>query len=103
MRVIKEIMDDMMDELADAEHRIKRAAELKPLYPEISRRESEIAAQELTHADKDHSSITELIGEYKRTKGDPPDYMLEYWNSEHDRYMEKYAQVKCMIDVFGNG
>lgn len=101
MRVIKEIIDDMMAELSDAKHRIKRAAELKPLYPEISRRESEIAAQELTHAEMDHNSITELISEFKRTKGDPPAYMLEFWNLEHNRYIEKYAQVRCMIDAFG--
>lgn len=100
MKIIKEIIDDMMNEVDDAEHRIKRAAEFKPLYPEISRRESDIAVQELTHADKDHCSVTELIEEYKKTKGTPPAYMLEFWKNEHDEYMERYARVKSMIDMF---
>lgn len=100
MKAIKEITDDMLEEIHDAKHRIKRAMEFKPLYPEIARRESEIAAQELTHAEKDHASAVELIEVYKKTKGDPPEYMLEFWRERHEHYMEKFAHVKCMIDMF---
>ena len=100
MKAIKEITDDMLEELHDAKHRIKRAMEFKPLYPDIARRESEIAAQELTHSEKDHASAVELIEAYKKSKGDPPEYMLEFWKEKHEHYMEKYAHVKCMIELF---
>lgn len=100
MKAIKEITDDMLEEIHDAKHRIKRAMEFKPLYPEIARRESEIAAQELTHAEKDHASAVELIEVYKKTKGDPPEYMLEFWRERHEHYMEKFAHVRYMIDMF---
>lgn len=100
MRAIKEITDDMLEEIHDAKHRIKRAMEFKPLYPDIARRESKIAAQELTHAEKDHASVMELIEAYEKTKGDPPEYMLEFWREKHEHYMEKFAHVKCMIDTF---
>lgn len=100
MKAIKEITDDMLEELHDAKHRIKRAMEFKPLYPDIARRESEIAAQELTHSEKDHASVVELIEAYKKSKGDPPEYMLEFWKEKHEHYMKKYARVKCMIELF---
>lgn len=100
MRIINEIKDDMMEEIHDANHRIERAMELKPLYPDIAAREKDIAEQELTHAEKDHKSIMELIEEYKKTKGEPPAYMLEFWNEQHKRYMEKFAHVKYMVDMF---
>lgn len=100
MKIIKEITDDMLEEIHDAKHRIERAMEFKPLYPDIARRESEIAAQELTHAEKDHASVVELIENYKKTKDDPPEYMLEYWNEKHKRYIDKYARVKCMIEEY---
>ena len=90
----------MLEEIHDAKHRIKRAMEFKPLYPDIARRESEIAAQELTHSEKDHASAVELIEAYKKSKGDPPEYMLEFWKEKHEHYMEKYAHVKCMIELF---
>lgn len=100
MKVIKKITDDMLGEIHDAKHRIKRAVEFKPLYPDIAQRESEIAAQELTHAEKDHKSAVELIEAYKKAKGDPPEYMLEFWKEMHEEFMEKYARVKRMIELF---
>ena len=75
MKLISEIIEDMMEEVHDAKHRIERAGELKPLYPDIARRESEIAEQELVHAEKDHKSVVEIIEEYKKAKGDPPEYV----------------------------
>lgn len=100
MKIIKKITDDMLEEIHDAKHRIERAMEFKPLYPDIARRESEIAVQELTHAEKDHASVVEFIENYKKTKDDPPEYMLEYWNEKHKRYIDKYARVKCMIEEY---
>lgn len=100
MKLIKDITDDMMGEIHDAKHRAERAMEFKPLYPDIAQREIDIAAQELTHAEKDHKSVMELIEEYKKNKGEPPEYMMEYWNEKHEDFMEKYARVKCMIELF---
>lgn len=100
MKLIKDITNDMMEEIHDAKHRIKRAMELKPLYPDIAQRESEIAAQELVHAEKDHKSAVEMIEEFKKTKGEPPEYMMESWEEKHEDFMEKYARAKCMIELF---
>ncbi|MCM1023748.1 MAG: hypothetical protein NC395_06780 [Prevotella sp.] len=94
------IADDMMGEIHDAKHRIKRAMEFKPLYPDIARREAEIAVQELVHAEKDHNSVMELIENFKKTKGEPPEYMMEFWKEKHEHFMEKYARAKCMIELF---
>ena len=102
MKLISEIIEDMMEEVHDAKHRIERAGELKPLYPEIAQRECEIAKQELAHANKDHKSVEEVIEAYKKTKGDPPEYMLEFWQEKHKHYMEKYANVKHMIEMYDN-
>lgn len=100
MKIISKIIKDMMEEVHDAKNRIERAGELKPLYPDIAQRESEIAAQELVHAEKDHKSVVEIIEEYKKEKGNPPEYMLEFWKEKHNCYMEKHAHVKYMIDMF---
>lgn len=100
MKIISDIVKDMIEEVCDAKHRIERAMEFKPLYPSIARREYEIAEQELIHAEKDHKSVTELIEEYKKDKGDPPEYMMEFWREKHEKFMEKYAHVKYMIEMF---
>ena len=100
MKILMDVMDDMCDELHDAKHRIKRAYKMKVEHPELAKREYEIAVQELQHADKDHLSATELIAAYKKEKGETPVYMMEMWNDKHDKYIEKYAIIKNMIDLY---
>lgn len=98
--MISKIIDDMMEELHDAKHRIKNAYTYKSDYPEIAKREYEIAVQELAHAEKDHASAVELVSKYRKEKGEPPEFMLEIWEEKHSHYIDKHARVKCMIDTY---
>ena len=98
--MIAKVIEDMLEELHDAKHRIKNAYNYKAEYPEIAKREYEIAVQELSHAEKDHASAVELVEKYRKEKGDPPEYMREIWEEKHEKYIEKHAHVKCMIDMY---
>ena len=100
MKMIANIIDDMMEELNDAKHRIKNAYNYKSEYPEIAKREYEIAVQELAHAEKDHTSAVELVTKYRKEKGEPTEYMAEIWEEKHSHYIDKHARVKCMIDTY---
>lgn len=100
MKMIAKIVDDMLDELHDAKHRIKNAYNYKAEYPDIAKREYEIAVQELAHAEKDHMSAVELVNKYTKEKGEPPEFMREIWEEKHNKYIDKHAQVKCMIDTY---
>lgn len=100
MKMIAKIVDDMLDELHDAKHRIKNAYNYKSEYPDIAKREYEIAVQELAHAEKDHASAVELVNKYAKEKGEPPEYMAAIWEEKHAHYIEKHARVKCMIDTY---
>lgn len=100
MKMIAEIVEDMLEELHDAKHRIKNAYRYKSEFPEISKREYEIAVQELAHSEKDHSSAVELVTKYKKEKGEPPEFMLEIWEEKHNKYIDKHSRVKCMIDTY---
>lgn len=98
--MIAKIIDDMLDELHDAKHRIKSAYNYKSEYPDVAKREYEIAVQELAHAEKDHASAVELVNKYAKEKGEPPEFMAEIWEEKHEKYIEKHARVKCMIDTY---
>ena len=98
--MIAKIVEDMLDELHDAKHRIKNAYAYKSEYPDIAKREYEIAVQELAHAEKDHASAVELIAKYTKEKGEPTEFMREIWEEKHERYIEKHARIKCMIDTY---
>ena len=98
--MIAKVIEDMLEELHDAKHRIKNAYAYKSEYPEIAKREYEIAVQELAHAEKDHMSAVELVAKYAKENGEPPEYMREIWEEKHEHYIEKHARVKCMIDTY---
>ena len=100
MKMIAKVIEDMLEELHDAKHRIKNAYNYKAEYPEIAKREYEIAVQELSHAEKDHASAVELVEKYRKEKGDLPEYMAAIWEEKHERYIDKHAIVKCMIDTY---
>ena len=100
MKMIAKVIEDMLDELHDAKHRIKNAYAYKSEYPDIAKREYEIAVQELAHAEKDHASAVELINKYAKEKREPPEYMAAIWEEKQEHYIEKHARVKCMIDTY---
>lgn len=98
MKILRDIICDMDEELHDAKHRIKRAGKMKLVSADIAKRELEIAQQELQHAEKDHMSAVELITAYKKNN-DMPEIMSEIWNEAHDKYIEKVAKLKIMIET----
>lgn len=100
MQIISEIVDYMMDELHDAKKRIKSAYEHKADYPDLAKHEYEIALQELAHADKGHADAVAIITAWRAKNGEPPVYMIDFWNDKHSKYIDKYAKVKTMVDAF---
>ena len=100
MRLIKDITDDMLEEVHDAKCRAERAMEFKPLYPDIAQREIDIAAQELTHAEKDHKSAMDLIEEFKKTKGETIRETFGAGGCKHTPENYSIYSLKCSINWY---
>ncbi len=91
MRLIKKLVENIKEELHDAEKYAKLAAEYKDM-PELSKAFVELGKQELTHADMLHTHAVKLIDAERKKGVEPPKYMLEMWNEEHIEYIERAAQ-----------
>lgn len=63
-------------------------------------RKSEIAAQKLVHDEKDYKPAVGMIEEFKKTRVEPSEYMMEFRKEKHEDFTENYARAKCMIDLF---
>ena len=74
----------------------KSAVHYREEYPDLARVYADMAEQELTHANKLHDFVVKFINEVRRTK-EPPAYMLEVWEEEHNEIIEEVAQTKAMI------
>ena len=97
MTKIKKLVDEIADELDSA----KDYAECHLTYKakgndEWSKRYYEMANDELKHADYLHDRAVEEIEELRKVYT-PPQDMLDKWDSDHKKFIEKTAWIKQML------
>lgn len=98
MKEIKSLAHDITEELEDAEHYAKCAAEhaddreLSSVYADLSR-------QELGHADRLHDQAVTLIREKKNSGDTVPTAMQIVWDWEHEKMMRAKAKVLTLLDM----
>ena len=99
MTRIKELADEIMDELDSAkeyaeEYLMFKAKENSPW----ANRYKEMSTEELKHAGFIHDRVVEEI-EALRKVYTPPQEMLEKWDSDHRKYIEQAAWIKQMLTM----
>lgn len=97
MERIKKLADEIMDELCSAkeyaEDYLSYKAKDKTTW---ASRYKEMATDELKHAGYIHDRAVEEIEELRKVYT-PPQEMLEKWESDHRKYIEKAAWIKQML------
>ena len=63
-----------------------------------AKRYEEMAHQELQHAAYLHDRVVEEIEELRKTYT-PPQEMLDKWDADHKKYIEKAAWIKQMLSM----
>lgn len=97
MTKIKKLADEIADELDSA----KEYAENHLMYKakgndEWSKRFYSMAEDELRHSENLHDLAVEEINELKNVYT-PPQEMLDKWESDHRKFIEKTAWIKQML------
>lgn len=96
MRAIKQAIDKVKDEVRGAKCYTEEYLELKLAGSPRAKAYYEMAQQELTHAMTLHKFVVEDIEEIRKMYT-PPQDMLETWESEHKKIIEKVAWIKQML------
>lgn len=97
MTRIKELADEMKDELCSAKEYAEEYLTYKAKEDSgWANRYKEMATDELKHADYIHERVVGEIDELKKVYT-PPEDMLEKWNSDHKKYIEKAAWIRQML------
>ena len=94
MKIIKVMSEKIKEELKDAEAYIDLAMEWKKDQPGAADLFAELSGEEMGHANKLHTKITELIREYRETNGEPPAGMLAIYDYLHEQQIENAMRVK---------
>jgi len=94
MRIIEKVSDRIEDEITDARTYALMALETKDNYPELSRTLITISQQEMDHMRMLHDAVVNLIAEYRRVNGEPPEKMLAVYDYLHKKHIESAAEAK---------
>lgn len=100
MKIIAKISDDIEKEIENAEHYIKCALEKKDEYPELAELYFKLSNARIADITLLHAQVVNLINEYKKEKGEPPESMKVLYELLHHKHIEHLAAVKGMIALY---
>lgn len=105
MKLIKQISNDIAENISEAREKMRTAYELKAESPEAAAWYRDMAQAHIGFNGKGHEVCKKLIESYKASeeyKRNPAfaDGMLGAWNAIHDDLISKTAEVKAMVDGF---
>lgn len=91
---MKDLVDDMWEELEGACHYAQTAVAAKGVDAHHVSTYSEMAKQELAHFDNLHKMAVEMVSEHHDNM-----HIKAIWEWEHNKMMRKAAKVKAMLEM----
>lgn len=97
MNKIKKYVEDINEELRDAQEYIEKALWFKAKGDQNRyAKYKDMSAQELNHATVLHDMAVQDIEALDAAFPEVPDKMVEQWNKSHAEYVEKAAWIRQM-------
>lgn len=100
MQIIKEIIEEMEDEIDGAEHYADMALKYKDRDKILSDMYYNMSTQEFKHFDDLHNQIVRMIGDYRSKNGEPPKEMQAIYDWEHKKAIERAKKVKAAQSLY---
>lgn len=100
MKLIEKLSDMIEEEIGDAGKYARCALMYKDEKPDVARTFFDLSNQEMGHMQILHNLVVNLISEYKREHGDPPQYMQDRYEWLHERHVEDANEVRVIQAAF---
>ena len=100
MKIIKELIEMIEDELEGAEHYAKCSLKYKHEHPNLANALYEISTQEMRHVSILHEEIVKVIKAHREKHGEPPVAMQAVYDWEHERMIEESKEIKMLQNQF---
>ena len=100
MRIIRELEDNIEDELCDAKKYASLALDYKDEDKSLADLYYELANEEMGHMSRLHSKVVNVIEAYRKEKGEPPAAMMAVYEYVHKKDIEKSKDVKMLIAMY---
>lgn len=100
MILIQKLTDMIDEELSDAEKYCRCAMNHKEDHPNLANCFFRLSNEEISHAMLLHEQIVNLINEYRKEHGNPPERMQIIYDYVHSKYIERMNDLKIMQAVY---
>ena len=100
MKIISKLSDMIEEELNDAEKYIRCAIDKKEEHPELAETFHKLSLEEINHADMLHKQVVNLITEYRKEHGDPPEKMQGIYDYLHKKQIDHANEIKVMQALY---
>lgn len=100
MKLIRDLEEQIEEEICDVKKYAKMAIEVKDDHPGLAQVLFNISVQEDGHQAALHTEIVKIIEEHRREHGEPPAAMMAIYEYVHKKSIDKLAEARMYQDMY---
>lgn len=100
MKIIKCLSELIEEELSDSRKYVDLAMKWKQEEPETAELFYTLSLEEMSHMEKLHQEVTELIEEYRKQHGEPPKDMMTLYEYLHEKHIATATEIKVKQGMY---
>ena len=100
MKLIRDLEEQIEEEICDVKKYAKMAIEVKDDHPGLAQVLFNISVQEDGHQAALHTEIVKIIEEHRREHGEPPAAMMAIYEYVHKKSIDKLAEARMYQEIY---